>query len=89
MIDPGPALRRAISRLAINSQRDLLGIDAPKIASFLWDKYRIIVPGIVSGRPPAQRFDFQGVRVTPDIYTPLEEVDTFARAMEELAAVAP
>lgn len=61
------------------------GIDAPKIASFLWDKYRIIVPGIVSGQPPAQRFDFQGVRVTPDIYTPLEEVDTFARAMEELA----
>jgi isopenicillin-N epimerase len=61
------------------------GMAAPKIASSLWEKYRIIVPGIVSGQPPAQRFDFEGVRVTPDIYTTLEEVDTFARGMEELA----
>ncbi len=61
------------------------GLAAPKIASSLWEQYRIIVPGIVSGQPPAQRFDFEGVRVTPDIYTTIEEVDTFARGMEELA----
>ena len=50
----------------------------------MWDKYRVIVVAIVSGQPPAQRFDFQGVRVTPNIYTPLEEVDTFASGVEEL-----
>ena len=61
------------------------GIDAPKIANFLWTRYRIIVPAIVSSQPPFQRFDYQGVRVTPNIYTPPEEVDTFAAAMEELA----
>ena len=76
-LDPGQTWGMAM--VTIN------GIPAPRIASSLWDKYRIIVPGIVSGEPPAQRFDFEGVRVTPDIYTPLEEVDTFARGMEELA----
>ena len=63
----------------------IVGLEAPKIAASLWEKYRIIVPGITSGQPPAQRFDFQGVRVTPDIYTPLDDVDTFARGMEEIA----
>ena len=61
------------------------GMEAPKIAAALWDKWRIIVPAIVSGPLPGPRFDYQGVRVTPNIYTPLEEVDTFASAMEELA----
>jgi selenocysteine lyase/cysteine desulfurase len=38
---------------------------------------------------PAQQFDYQGVRVTPNVYTTLGEVDTFARAMEELAKTPP
>jgi len=61
------------------------GLQAPIISAFLWDKYRIIVTAVVSGEPPAQRFDFQGVRVTPNIYMAPEEVDTFADAMEDLA----
>jgi selenocysteine lyase/cysteine desulfurase len=28
--------------------------------------------------------EYQGIRVTPNIYTTLEEVDTFAAAMEEM-----
>jgi isopenicillin-N epimerase len=60
------------------------GMDSPRIASFLWDKYRIIVPAIRRQEPPGQQFDYQGVRVTPNIYTPLEEIDTFVQAMQEL-----
>jgi isopenicillin-N epimerase len=29
--------------------------------------------------------EYEGVRVTPNVYTTLEEVDTFAGAMEEMA----
>jgi selenocysteine lyase/cysteine desulfurase len=61
------------------------GMEASKISSFLWDKYRIIVAALAKGDMPAQQFDYQGVRVTPNVYTTLGEVDTFARAMEELA----
>jgi len=36
-----------------------------------------------SGRqPPAQVFDYQGLRVTPNVYTTLQEIDTFVDAMQ-------
>jgi selenocysteine lyase/cysteine desulfurase len=53
-------------------------VDAPKAYDFLWSKYRIITAAI-------KRDDYQGLRVTPNIYTTLEEVDTFAHAIEDLA----
>jgi selenocysteine lyase/cysteine desulfurase len=43
----------------------------------MWDKYRIITTAI--NRP-----EYNGIRVTPNIYTPLEEIDTFIDAMEDL-----
>jgi isopenicillin-N epimerase len=43
----------------------------------LWDTARIIVTPIVHD-------EYQGVRVTPNLYTTLDEVDTFAGAMEAL-----
>jgi selenocysteine lyase/cysteine desulfurase len=64
------------------------GTEATKISSFLWDRYRIIVTAVSQGEPPAQRFDYQGIRVTPNIYSTLEEVDTFAAAMEEFVKTA-
>jgi selenocysteine lyase/cysteine desulfurase len=60
------------------------GIEPPKITAYLWDKYRIVVATIVRGDMPGPQFDYNGIRVTPNIYTPLEEIDTFASAMEEL-----
>jgi len=60
------------------------GMDASKIASFLSDNYRIIVAGLAQGPMPGQQFAWQGIRVTPNIYTTIREVDTFAGAMEEL-----
>jgi selenocysteine lyase/cysteine desulfurase len=41
----------------------------------LWEKRRIIVTPI--GHPACN-----GLRVTPNVYTTLEEVDTFVAAME-------
>ena len=52
-------------------------VDAPKAYDFLWSKYRIITAAI-------KRDDYQGLRVTPNIYTTLGEVDTFASAIEDL-----
>jgi len=55
----------------------LASVDAPKAYEFLWTKYRIITAAI-------KRDDYQGLRVTPNIYTTLGEVDTFASAIEDL-----
>jgi selenocysteine lyase/cysteine desulfurase len=57
-------------------------IPAPKIYDFLWGKYRIITATI--NRP-----EYNGVRVTPNIYTPLEEIDVFVAAMEDLLKNGP
>ncbi|MFN2447658.1 MAG: aminotransferase class V-fold PLP-dependent enzyme [Vicinamibacterales bacterium] len=53
------------------------GIEAAKLTRALWDKYRIIAVAIT-------RDDYQGIRVTPNIYTTLEEIDTFVAAMEDI-----
>ena len=44
----------------------------------LWDKWRIVATPIVHA-------EYEGVRVTPNVYTTLEEIDTFAAAMETIA----
>jgi len=51
------------------------GIDSRELSSFLWDEYRIIVV-------PIMHKEFQGIRVTPNVYTTLEEIDRFTEAME-------
>ena len=61
------------------------GIDARALSAHMMDKYRIVVNAVVGGQPPAQVFEYSGLRVTPNIYTTLEEVDTFADAMLEVA----
>ena len=53
------------------------GVDVSKAYDFLWTKYRIITAAI-------KRDDYQGLRVTPNVYTTLEEVDTFAAAVKDL-----
>ncbi len=60
------------------------GIQPARISSFLWDKYRILVAAIAQGDYPGPQFEYSGIRVTPNIYMQLEEVDTFATAMEDL-----
>jgi len=57
----------------------LIGIPTAKVVSRLWDRWRIIATPIVHD-------EFEGLRITPNVYTTLEEIDTFAAAMEQIAA---
>jgi selenocysteine lyase/cysteine desulfurase len=57
-------------------------VDPSKAYEFLWSKYRIITAVI-------KRDDYQGLRITPNVYTTLEEIDTFAGALEELLKSPP
>ena len=65
------------------------GVEPSKIVSFLWDRYRIIVAGISGRQPPGPQFEYQGIRVTPNIYTTIQEIDTFVGAMKELIGTPP
>jgi selenocysteine lyase/cysteine desulfurase len=54
------------------------GIAPGEITQQLWQQWRIIVT-------PITHAEYSGVRVTPNVYTTLNEVDAFAEAMEKLA----
>jgi isopenicillin-N epimerase len=54
------------------------GVPTPKLTQHLWDRWRIVVTSIVHP-------EYEGARVTPNVYTTLEEVDTFAAALLEVA----
>src|SRR6266542_1938662 len=56
----------------------VVGVPTAKVVTRLWDGWRIIAT-------PIAHAEFEGVRVTPNVYTTLEEVDTFTAAMEEIA----
>ena len=46
------------------------GIDTEKLQAFLWDKHRIMTTPIVHA-------EFNGLRITPNVYTTPEEIDVF------------
>ena len=54
------------------------GVDTREINSYMWDRFRIVLVPIV-------RDDYEGLRVTPNVYTRLQEIDQFADAMLEIA----
>src|SRR2546428_12201166 len=56
------------------------GADPVKLAAQMWDRRRIIVTPIVHD-------EFRGLRVTPNVYTTLAEVDIFAEEMERAIRV--
>jgi selenocysteine lyase/cysteine desulfurase len=51
----------------------------------LWDAYRIVIVAVGHDNPKTPAFSYRGLRVTPNIYTPLEEIDTFVAAMQAVA----
>ena len=61
------------------------GLDTAKMVTHLWDKYKIVVTAIGHENPTEPRFSYRALRITPNIYTPLEEIDTFVRAMQDIA----
>ncbi|MFN8579646.1 MAG: aminotransferase class V-fold PLP-dependent enzyme [Gemmatimonadaceae bacterium] len=64
---------------AIGTMR-IEGIDSTQLTDYLVRKYRIHV------RPRTVEGEWNGIRVTPNVYTTLEEVDAFSRAIEDVAA---
>jgi selenocysteine lyase/cysteine desulfurase len=59
------------------------GIPPGDIVSKLWANHRIIATPITVGA--ADAVEYAGIRVTPNVYTTLDEVDTFIDAMTRLA----
>jgi isopenicillin-N epimerase len=68
---PDPAQSCAIGTVQITT------VPTAKAVSELWDKWRIIATPIVHA-------EYEGIRVTPNVYTTLEEIDTFAHAMQRI-----
>lgn len=56
---------------------EITGVNTRDLEDYLWNKHKIITVGIV-------RDDFEGIRVTPHVYTTLEELDRFADALHEV-----
>jgi selenocysteine lyase/cysteine desulfurase len=50
------------------------GVDTPQLQQWLWSKHRVMTVAIVHP-------EFHGLRVTPSVYTMLEEVDLFGDLM--------
>lgn len=68
-----PAMSCAIGNVGIR------GVDTARLGQHLFDKRRVIVV-------PILHEEFQGLRVTPNVYTTLEEIDVFAEEMERVIA---
>jgi isopenicillin-N epimerase len=54
------------------------GINPSAIGSYLFDKHRIFTTPIIHE-------EFQGIRITPNVYTTLGELDRFCNVMETIA----
>jgi len=54
------------------------GVDSAKIGSYLFSQHRIFTTPIVHE-------EFQGLRITPNLYTTLPELDRFCGVMETIA----
>lgn len=67
-----PALSCAIGTVSIK------GMPTGDVGTKLWNDHRILATPIVHP-------EFEGLRVTPNVYTTLDEIDIFADAMEKMA----
>ncbi len=57
---------------------DIDGIDTQAVGRYMWDQHRIIIT-------PIKHKEFEGARVTANVYTTMEELERFCDAMEFLA----
>ena len=57
---------------------EIEGIEPAKIMDYLWEKHKIIVAII-------KHDDFQGLRISANVYTTTQELDTFCEVMEKVA----
>jgi selenocysteine lyase/cysteine desulfurase len=71
LTSPDPRQSCGLASLSVEGQ------DPGALVGKLWEQYRIIVTPIVHPQ-------FKAIRVTPNIYTTLEEIDTFCTALEKI-----
>jgi isopenicillin-N epimerase len=64
----------AVSRRSL----EIEGVDPGALTAHLMSKYKIFTT-------PINHDEFRGVRVTPNVYTTLRELDRFCEAMELVA----
>jgi isopenicillin-N epimerase len=57
---------------------EIAGVEPGKLADHLWTRHRILATPIVHP-------EFRGLRVTPSVYSTLEEIDQFSEVMEGIA----
>jgi selenocysteine lyase/cysteine desulfurase len=53
------------------------GVETPKLQADLWEKHRIMTT-------PIEHPEFNGLRITPNVYTTPAEIDLFAEKIEEV-----
>ena len=53
------------------------GVETPKLRDWLWNRYRILTVAI-------NHAQFQGLRISPSVYSTMEEVDRFVEAVEDV-----
>ena len=56
---------------------EILGVPPGRLNDWLWKEHRILATPIVHD-------EFQGLRVSPSVYTTREELDRFIDAMEHV-----
>lgn len=54
------------------------GLEARSLAEWLWEKKRIRAVAVET------KGEYSGLRITPNVYPTLEEIDTFAETMERI-----
>jgi selenocysteine lyase/cysteine desulfurase len=54
------------------------GFESARLGEHLWNQHRILVTPITT---PGE---YDGLRITPNVYTTLEEIDTFTEVMEKI-----
>ncbi|HSH00135.1 MAG TPA: hypothetical protein VLB27_08810, partial [candidate division Zixibacteria bacterium] len=57
---------------------EIVRVDPAAIGSYLFNKHRIFVTPILHD-------EFKGIRITPNVYTTLGELDRFCNEMERIA----
>lgn len=57
---------------------NIQGVDMGALGNYLWEKFRMLTVPIIHP-------EFQGLRITPNVYTTLEELDRFCDVMESVA----
>lgn len=56
---------------------EIEGVAPQALANHMWAKHRILVT-------PIEHPEFHGIRVTPSVYTTLDEIDRFSEVMEQV-----